>query len=264
MPTLDPSELTRPLATAGVPWQIACLSECDSTNREAIDRCIADPSLAKRGLVVLSEWQSAGRGRRGARWSSRPSQDLLLSVAIQPDMPPETWGRLTHAAALGACESLEPEFEPQIKWPNDIYIGESKVAGILLESQPASGLAVVGIGLNVNSNPADLPPDLAAPATSLWAAAGSPAAEIAREPLAVKLLAALYRAFARSVHDFPQLLAEIGQRSLLLGRDISLTLPDGEPLTGRATGFGPEGELQLQPPDSPPRSISSATQVRSL
>lgn len=261
---LHPPEITRPLAAAGVPWVITCLSECDSTNREALDRCAADPTLATRGLALFAEWQSAGRGRRGARWSAPAGLDLLFSVALRPPMPIATWGRLTHAAALAVCEGLAPEFAPQIKWPNDIYLGEHKVAGILLDSRPADGFAVIGVGINVNSDPATLPPDLAAPATSLRAVSASPAVEIPREPLAVRLLAALHSAVGRADDDFPALLREVGERSLLLGRDVSLTLPDGACLSGRVTGFGTEGELLLQPADAPALRIANASRVRLL
>jgi len=261
---LNPSDITSPLAIAGVPWAISCVSECDSTNREALDRCAADPELAERGLAVFSEWQSAGRGRRGARWSSSAGLDLLFSVALRPPLPAAAWGRLTHAAAFAVCQGIGSEFAPQIKWPNDIYLGQHKVSGILLESRPASGLAVIGIGLNVNSDPASLPSDLAAPATSLRAASASPAVEIPREPLAVRLLVALHAAVVCAAEGFPELLREVGQRSALLGHDVSLTLPDGARLSGRVTGFGDEGELLLQPADAAALRITNATRVRLL
>lgn len=256
---LDPDWVSRGLADAGVPWALLCLDECASTNREALERARRDSRLAGSGLAVFAAWQSEGRGRRGARWRSPRDADLLFSVVLQPPFPAERWSRLTHAAALAVCESLEPEFSPAVKWPNDIYLGGAKVAGILVESAPSEGLAVVGIGLNVNSDPNWLGHDLAAPATSLQFAGGRP---IDRSGLAVDVLSRLHRATELAAADFGSVLAQLEARSLLIGRAVSLTAPDGGRLAGVAQGFGAEGELVLEFGDGSRRPFASAHEVR--
>ncbi len=259
---LDPAELARGLAEAGVPWSVLCLDRCDSTNREARDRALADPALAGRGLAVFAGWQSAGRGRRGAKWHSEPESDLLFSVALRPPLAAGLWGRLTHAAAVAVCRALEPRFDAAVKWPNDIYLGGRKVSGILLESEAAAGLAVIGIGLNVNSDPDLADEGLAAPATSLRREAGG--TDVAREPLAVALLTELHRAVGEAAGGFPGLRGEAWRRSALRDRDLSLTLPGGRRVTGRALGLGEEGELRIATPSGEELKLHSAEQVRAL
>lgn len=263
---LDPSQIVPPCADAGVPWSIRSLDECDSTNEVALDAVAVDQALATRGLAVFSDWQTAGRGRRGRQWQSEPGRDLLFSIAFAPALPPSQWGRYTHAAALGVVRALDPQFETSVKWPNDIYLGGRKLAGILLESRTDAnqgGVVVIGIGLNVNT-PADaFASDLDHPATSLCAAAAT--AEIDREPIATALLIELHRCLGQAADDFPALLKDLSEHSLLIGRHIEWTDGSGIRRQGLAQGFGPEGELRFQPKDSEVSealNITSAERIR--
>ena len=146
-----------------------------------------------------------------------------------------------------------------MKWPNDIYLDGKKVAGILVESEPATGLAVIGIGLNVNGDPTSLGDELAAPATSLGAETG---AVVDRSVLAVDLLRELQHHINRATADFPGVLDGLRQLSSLIGRAVTLTLPDGQSLSGTAKALGSEGELVLELADGSTRQIASASQVR--
>lgn len=263
---LDPSQIVPPCADAGVPWSIRSLDECDSTNEVALDAVTADQALAAGGLAVFSDWQTAGRGRRGRQWQSEPGKDLLFSIAFAPALPPSQWGRYTHAAALGVVRALAPEFETSVKWPNDIYLGGEKLAGILLESRTDAtegGVVVIGIGLNVNT-PADaFASDLDHPATSLCAAAGT--TEVDREPIATALLIEIHRCLGQAADDFPALLDNLTDHSLLIGREIEWTDAGGTRRQGVAQGFGPEGELRFQQMDSDSSetlNITSAERIR--
>lgn len=271
-PPLDRAVIEKGALQAGLPWQVICLDKCQSTNQEALTRVSRDPDLLQSGLALFSEWQDAGRGRRGARWISSPSRDLLLSVAFCPPIPPDRWARLTHAAALAVCQALRPEFQVTIKWPNDIYLARAKVAGILVESiTPAitgdlPGIAVIGIGLNVNSTSDDFPAPLAAPATSLRMNLNPCVEDLPREPVAISILSSLHRLILRCMDDFAPILHELKATSALLGHRITLDLPDGSKQTGMVRDFGSEGELLLQVdgaiPDAPLLSIASADHVR--
>jgi BirA family biotin operon repressor/biotin-[acetyl-CoA-carboxylase] ligase len=128
------------------------LEETTSTNTIAAQYA-ADPS--HDGLVVLANAQTAGRGRLGRSWSSPPGQGIWTSVLL---FPPEGLRRpslLTILAASSVCETIEDltRVSPAIKWPNDVYIQNRKVCGILVEQNiPAGGAppaAIVGIGLNL-------------------------------------------------------------------------------------------------------------------
>ena len=267
-PPLSHTAIEKCVAREGLPWKILCLENCQSTNQEALARGNQDPQLLQSGLALFSEWQDSGRGRRGTRWSSPSSRDLLLSVALQPPIAPDRWARLTHAAALAVCQTLRPGFPVTIKWPNDIYLANAKVAGILVESITPSvstdpGIAVIGIGLNINSTLDDFPGQLDAPATSLRIHSGS---LLPREPIAAALLCSLHRMVLRCVDDFAAMVDELKAASSLLGHRVTLKLPDGQTCSGLVRDYGSEGELLLQvdgaPATAPLLPIASADHVR--
>ena len=114
--------------------------------------------------------QTAGRGRRGRRWSSPPG-NLYASLILRPDAAPDRAAQLGFVAALAVADALRelaPELgEPACKWPNDILVGGHKIAGILLESEMGEGqnlaFLIVGVGINLVS----APPDAEYPATSI-------------------------------------------------------------------------------------------------
>ena len=116
----------------------------DSTNERA--RELASLG-APHGTLVTADEQSAGRGRQGREWVAAPGSSLLLSLILRS--PTDA---LPLAAAVAVCEALP--VEAAIKWPNDIWVGRAKVAGILVEARPQEGWAVLGIGVNVRDAPA--------------------------------------------------------------------------------------------------------------
>jgi BirA family biotin operon repressor/biotin-[acetyl-CoA-carboxylase] ligase len=123
---------------------------------------------ADEGVVVAAEAQTAGRGRQGRTWASPAGAGLYVSVILRP--PPAATPLVTIAAGVALAEGIERAtgLAPALKWPNDLYTGGRKLAGILAEAgtSPAGGVHVVlGFGINVRS--AVLPPDVAARATSL-------------------------------------------------------------------------------------------------
>lgn len=236
-----------------------------STNDEA--RRLAAEG-APDGTVVLAEEQTAGRGRRGARWVSPPARNLMVSVLRRPApaLPPERWSRLTLAAALAGCDALDGSpglsARAEVKWPNDLYLSGRKVAGILVESAMdggGSGYVVIGTGVNLNLQPADFPEDLRSIATSVWMENGGLAAD--RSAFAIAFLLALERRGRQVVEDFPAMLREAWERSWLAGKMIRLQCA-GQELEGFAAGLGPEGELLLREESGRVRGIASADLVR--
>ena len=135
-----------------------------------------------------------------------------------------------------------------IKWPNDIFVGGKKVAGILAESGTDTAgrpFAVVGLGVNVNHEPADFPAELHATAGSLRETTGTP---LDRPALAAAILRALDARFAKIADDFPALIAEAAARSFLLGRWIQVRA--GETLAeGLAEQLDADGHLLLRHAD---------------
>lgn len=131
----------------------------DSTNERAKE--LADAG-APHGTLVTADEQRAGRGRQGRTWTAPPGSAVLMSLILR-DLD-ERHALLPLAAAVAVCEACE-EVGPQVKWPNDVWIGGRKVAGILIEGRPQEGWAVLGIGLNVTTE--SFPAELADIATSL-------------------------------------------------------------------------------------------------
>lgn len=249
----------RALRDAAAGWPLIVLEEVTSTNDEARRRGHAGEPAA----AVFAEVQSAGRGRRGARWSSPPRRNLLFSLLLRPPAPPADWPRLTHGAALAVAEALDPflESEPLIKWPNDVFVGEKKIAGILLESvlgADEQAFAIIGIGLNVNTAAEDFPPELRPVATSLRIESGR---HQSREPVAARLLQRLHQRLDQCWSDFPHILSEVARRSLLLGREVIAQTPQGL-RRGLATGLSPQGGLLLQPDAQPPIELTSVDFIR--
>ena len=119
---------------------------------------------APEGTVVIAGTQTAGKGRRGRKWSSPPGEGLYLSVILRPPLPYDKLWQTAFVASLAACEAIRQvsSLDARIKWPNDILINGRKVCGILIETR---GFVVAGIGVNVNNQ--DFPPELNATSISL-------------------------------------------------------------------------------------------------
>lgn len=246
------------LNEASSSWHVVVLDEVTSTSDWLKQRASEVPV----GTVVFTESQTAGRGRRENRWIAPRGKDLMFSLLLKPDAALEQWPRITTLAALAICKAVEAELplQPRIKWPNDIYLSDLKVSGLLAETTTNSRgtFLILGIGLNVNT--LDFPQDIAA--TSLLKQLSSPLLhEIDRNSLASRLLAALHDEFQRIEDDFPAAIAEVRERSWLLGRQIRARAPQGE-MFGRAIDLNEEGHLILELHDGSTHTLTSADEVR--
>lgn len=202
---------------------------------------------APEGATVIAETQTAGRGRLGRQWHSPPGVNLYCSIILRPTLPPTRVPQLALVAGLAVADAAHATtgLAVRIKWPNDVVIGDRKLAGILLEMEAEMDrvdFVVAGIGVNVNL-PADaFPDDLRARATSLSSALGAP---VDRAVFTARLLADLearYRAFL--MHGFGGLRAEWEARASLTERTVTVAGPDGA-LTGRVVGVDDDGALRL-------------------
>jgi BirA family biotin operon repressor/biotin-[acetyl-CoA-carboxylase] ligase len=235
------------------PFRLLVRETAASTNDEL--RALAEDG-APDGLVLLALQQTAGRGRRGAAWFSPPGESLAFSILLKPSEPKALWPRLALATGLAVAEAAESfGTAAGIKWPNDVWIGRRKVAGILVEA--GRDFAIVGIGLNVNSTA--FPPEVAEIATSLRI-------ETALEHPRHEVLAAIIRNFARRSReigsDFDHLLDSVRQRCVLTGRLVSLSTSSG-PRQGIIEGIAAGGELLLHTKTGLERLIQ-ADEVRIL
>lgn len=257
MPALDPSLLN----DSALPWRVRVVEEVGSTSDAVREAALAGEPP---GLVLFAESQTAGRGRRQNRWLAPRGRDLMFSLLLQPEAPTPLWPRLTTLAALALCRAVEDELplRPLIKWPNDLYVSDRKVSGLLAEVvTTGSGLMLVlGIGLNVNTR--QFPPELEGVAASLLGSmpfAQTP--ELDRNSLAAAVLQQLHAQFQRIEDGFHEAVAETRERSWLLGRQIRATV-DGCELYGRAVDLDSEGRLLLALPDGGVTTLGSAESVR--
>jgi BirA family biotin operon repressor/biotin-[acetyl-CoA-carboxylase] ligase len=120
---------------------------CDSTNERAKELAAAG---VPHGTLVTADEQTAGRGRQGREWVAPPRSAVLMSLVLREFDP-----LLPLRAAVAVAQTVGSE---EIKWPNDVWLGGRKVAGILVEGRPADGWAVLGIGVNVE--PVEFPAEL--------------------------------------------------------------------------------------------------------
>jgi BirA family biotin operon repressor/biotin-[acetyl-CoA-carboxylase] ligase len=218
------------------PFRLLIRETAASTNDEAR---ILGQAGTPGGLVVLALQQTAGRGRRGAAWFSQTGESLAFSILIRPEEPKALWPRLALATGLAVAEAVESfGLTAGIKWPNDVWIRNRKVAGILVEA--GSDFVIIGIGLNVNSR--EFPEEVANIATSLRLESG-------RDVPRHEVLGALIRRFAlrqcQIGAEFGELLDAVRQHCVLTGNRVSLTTSGGLK-KGTVEGIAPGGELMLR------------------
>ncbi|MYH95852.1 MAG: biotin--[acetyl-CoA-carboxylase] ligase, partial [Acidimicrobiia bacterium] len=226
-------------------YQVDWVSETGSTNADLL-------AVARRGpetnRVLVADYQSAGRGRRGRTWEATPESSLLFSVLTRPEIPVVAAHLVTTALALGAleaCDSLAG-VRPGLKWPNDLVVEDRKLAGVLAESVVAGDrlvAVVVGMGLNVRTGAA--PSEVVDTAVALEDVCGSAVDRL-------ELLVVVLTVFA---HWMGRIEAAAGQAELVdaarresatLGRRVSVELGDGRLLEGLAEDVDDRGGLLLE------------------
>jgi len=239
-------EEVREALRPGLPWTgPVCLAVTDSTNRVAMEMA---ENYAPHGTVVVADAQTAGRGRMGRRWMSPPGKNLYVSLLLRPPVPAVDATRLALVAGVALADAVEAVGVPAtLKWPNDLYCGGRKAAGILAEmASDPDGVrhVVIGVGLNVNMEEADFPPDLRGAATSLRICAGR---AFRRVDLLARLLDAFGARYAEFIGGgFASLRDGWDRRDFLRGRRILLRRQGGEGW-GTADGLDAAGALRFLP-----------------
>ncbi|GAA3444270.1 biotin--[acetyl-CoA-carboxylase] ligase [Planomonospora venezuelensis] len=242
-PPLSQAALTRALVRPGGLWSdIAVVDRTGSTNAD-LAQAVRDG--ARQGAVVVAESQFAGRGRLGRTWSAPPRSSLTFSVLLRPDPPPHRQGWLPLLAGLAAASAVRrvAEVDVRLKWPNDLLVGERKLAGVLAERVDRA--VVVGVGLNVSLRADELPVETA---TSL-VLEGAACAD--RDPVLRAVLREIevhYREWSEADGDADAcgLRAAYLGVSATVGRRIRVELPGERVLTGQAVGVDASGHLVVE------------------
>ena len=263
---LRPGELAAALRGRLVGRTVVCLDTVDSTNSEVKRRAAGG---APEGLAVLSDEQTAGRGRRGNAFQSLKGKGLFCSVLLRPQVPLEALSQLTAWTAVAVCRAVEAccGLTCGIKWTNDIILNGKKLCGILteleFEAESAAAVAVVlGVGINVGQTEADFGPDLAPTAVSLTQALGRP---VRRAELAVHLLTALDAMYAAFPQGKAAYLAEYRRRCVTTGREVALVGADGSRTPAFAQGVDDDFSLVCRLPGGTERTVTAGeVSVRGL
>lgn len=245
-PPLRQASLARGLLVPGGLWtSVRVVPVTGSTNA---DVAAAAAQGEPEGLVLVAEEQRSGRGRLDRVWQMPARAGLLFSVLLRPPVEPARWGWLPLLAGVACAEAVESVtgVEAALKWPNDVMVGERKLAGILAERRVDA--LVLGIGLNVSLAEDELPVPTA---TSLALETDEP---VDRDPVLRAVLRALehrYRRFVGAGGDpvRSQLLEEYRARCATVGREVRVLLPADRELLGRAVDVDAEGRLVVDGPD---------------
>lgn len=240
---LLPEEILHRLATERLRGPIYHFDIAASTNDTA--KALGARG-APEGALVVAEAQSAGRGRLGRDWLSPPGLGLYASLLLRPALPPSELPPITLTTAVAVVRALTRAAGviPGIKWPNDLILGGKKVGGILTEMETESDqirYLVVGLGLNVN-NP-DFPPDLETIATSLARETGRTFPRVPILQAWLEEFEVLYQQFLGQ--GFLEILAEWKEHTVTLGKRV-IVRQGARQLEGLALEVAADGALLLE------------------
>ncbi|RMG32487.1 MAG: biotin--[acetyl-CoA-carboxylase] ligase [Planctomycetota bacterium] len=233
----------------------------DSTN-QALLAAVQRGERLPSGYVLAALEQTAGRGRHGRRWISRPGRDLTFSFLLWLTEPPVRRASLLQATALGVSDWLirQQHLAATVKWPNDVLVRDRKISGVLAEQAavvgPAGEPVVVGVGINVNATAEELAA-VGRPATSLRAETGR---ETDARSVLPDVLAAIERrlvvwergGFAALRKDWMRRCADVGRTVRVVNAETNA--PER---IGRVVGFGEAGEMLLRQADGSVVSVWS-------
>lgn len=217
--------------------QLDVVDETGSTNGDLMARSAAGEDID--GAVLLAEFQNAGRGRHGRVWSAPPRSQLALSVGVgAADVPTQTWGWLPLATGVAVADALAEvtEIEAGLKWPNDVVVGDGKLAGILAEVAAPKQVIVVGLGLNVTMT-ADEAPDPVAISLAMLGAA------VDRNVLAQAVLRRLAARIEAWRGADAELAVDYRRYSRTLGTRVRAILPGDRQIEGVAEAIDELGRL---------------------
>jgi BirA family biotin operon repressor/biotin-[acetyl-CoA-carboxylase] ligase len=227
-------------------WRVEWYAILDSTNRHALDAARAG---AAGGLVVAADEQTAGRGRLGRTWEAAPGSSLLVSVLLRRPGAP---GRAVMAAGVALAAAVEhvAGVGVALKWPNDLVVGDRKLAGVLAEAHDDA--LVIGVGCNVNWS--HFPADLAETATACNVEAGRP---IDRDALLDSFLDEL----AAALHAGDAIVDDYRVRLATTGRAVRVQQLRADDLVGTAVGVTDGGALVVRDADGHEHTVVAADVV---
>jgi BirA family biotin operon repressor/biotin-[acetyl-CoA-carboxylase] ligase len=221
------------------------LESVNSTNTYAADQLIK--SRPPEGIAYVAAEQTQGRGYSGNEWKSEKGKNLLLSVVLYPVfLTPRQHFFLNQVASLAIAETLQPRLpgrEVKIKWPNDVFIGDKKVAGILIENSVKGNLiqhSIIGMGINVNQREFD--PELKR-ATSLLRESKQ---VLSLDEIMLELFVQLEKRYLQLKEKKMEVLARDYMKRLYRVDEAATFLSQGKIFSGKIEGITAEGKLVIE------------------
>ena len=223
-------------------WRVSVVEITGSTQDDLYQRATTSDGVAKS--VIAAEYQSAGRGRLDRTFLAPATSALTFSLYIEPKIEKEEWSFLTLLTGISICEaltSLDPKITIGLKWPNDLFIGEQKVGGIITQATDRG--VVIGIGINVAMNSEELPVENA---TSLSIAGF---ADLNRNTILAAILNHIEVNF--QMWELGQsFIDQYRKLSVTIGKKVEVTLPGGALIQSQAVGISEFGALLLENHDA--------------
>jgi BirA family transcriptional regulator, biotin operon repressor / biotin---[acetyl-CoA-carboxylase] ligase len=250
---LNPTKIKKGLTTSSIGHEIVYFENIDSTNKEA--KNLADKG-AVEGTLVIAEEQTKGRGRLSRNWMSTPYESILMSLIFRPDLPLSKIFTLTMIASVAIVKAIKKTtgLKTRIKWPNDIYFNNKKLAGILTELNVKGNTinyAIVGIGLNVNFDP-DKYPEIKEIATSLYKETGK---SVSRNELLQTILIEIGREYSLLKNGkINKIRKQWNKNSLVIGKPV-IVFSEGYSEEGIAESIAEDGSLILLKKDGDKKNI---------
>ncbi len=251
MPANDsvlPGDIKALLSTRAVGKRIYYMPEVDSTNRAAVE--LANSGEA-HGSMVISDFQTRGRGRFDRSWLSDRGKNLMFSLILRPDMPFAAMLPVTLAFAASIGQTLENLLgtEVGVKWPNDVVVDGRKICGILsvgTSEGDRTRFIVVGMGINVNVEPHEFPEEIRGLACSCASVAGR---HFDRKDVLVRVLASLESTYDEFVRDgFEAMAARFKSKLALLDKPV-VYRARGVESRGTVVDVGSDGGLVVEKDD---------------
>jgi BirA family biotin operon repressor/biotin-[acetyl-CoA-carboxylase] ligase len=249
--------------TSRLAARLVWLDAVGSTNTELVRLALSDPAAWPASSVLVTDDQTAGRGRLGRHWTAPAGSSLAISVLLRPDIPRERLGWLSLLAGTAMAGALRGlGVAATTKWPNDVLIGERKVCGVLAEALPDGSGVVVGAGLNHRLAADELP----VPTATSLAIEGGPTDPDDLIAAYLAALSGLLEPFQGAGGD-PEtggLRAAVEASCGTLGRRVRVSLPDGSVLVGRAAGIDGSGRIEVVRDGVPGRAAIASGDVEHL
>jgi len=215
-------------------WRVSVVELTESTQTDLV--AAVRQGSSRNGDVLVTEFQSAGRGRLGRSFNAPKSTALLFSFYIEPQRTRDAWGWIPLIAGVSVAQTLT-EFGAKLKWPNDILINDKKISGLIAETTELG--VVIGIGINAAMQKSELPVENA---TSLLIEG---AKLITRNLLLAEVLKRFEENFSRWDQGSDEIRATYLALSATIGQEVRVEYPDGRTETAVAESISSVGELVL-------------------